>query len=75
MISAFFGKIWGYVLAAAGILAAVAAFWFKAKSEGRQEERAEQTERIHEKVEKADKVRRDQRTGSRKRVSKFDRNR
>lgn len=68
-------KVWGYVVAAGVLLAGVAAFWFKAKSEGKSEERAKQTEKIHEKVAKAEKVRRDQHTTPDKRLRRFDRNR
>ena len=74
MITALFSKVWGYIAAAGVLLAGVAAFWFKAKSEGADQEKAKQTEKIHEKVKDADKARRDQRgSGKRDRVSKFDR--
>ena len=71
------GGIWGYVALAVAAIAGVAGFWFKAKSAGKAQERAKQTEKIHEKVTKADEVRRDVRTDpdKRKRVRRFDRNR
>ena len=69
-------KLWGYVAVAGAAIAGVAAMWLTAKSKGKTEERAEATEKVHEKAETAAKVRRDVRSdpGKRKRVSKFDRN-
>lgn len=66
-------KLWGYLAVAIGAIVAALAFGAKKKSEGRKEERAKQTEKIHEKVEKANKVRRAAPDPERKRVSRFDR--
>lgn len=68
-------KLWGYLAVVVGAAAAIGIFGAKKKAEGKSQERAKQTENIHEKVEKAEKVRRDVRAdpGKRDRVSKFDR--
>lgn len=70
-------KLWGYLAVAGAAIVGFLALWFTAESKGRGKERAKQTKVIHEKVEKADKVRRDVRSDpvKRKRVRKFDRNR
>lgn len=66
---------WGYIAVAVAAVAGVLAFGAKKKSEGRKQERAKQTEKINEKVRKADEVRRAVRTdpGKRDGVRKFDR--
>ena len=56
MITALFSKVWGYILTAGVLLAGVAAFWFKAKHEGADQERAKQRKRDDEVRDKMDKV-------------------
>jgi len=73
MIEALLGDFLGYIIGAGVLIAGALGLWFKAKSEGRQQEKAKQTEKIHEKVTKADKAVRDHRIKPDKRVRKFDR--
>ena len=79
MISAFFAKWGAKLLAALAVigtaLGALRMYGRSKKAQGRSEERERTTEKIHEKVAKADKVRRDQRTAPDKRLRRFDRNR
>ena len=77
MIAAFFAKwsaklLAGFV-AVAAILGGLGMYGRSKKAQGTAEEKAKQTEKIHEKVTKADKAVRDHRIKPDKRVRKFDR--
>ena len=67
--------LWKYIVPVVIALGTLGMYGRSKKAQGRSEERAETTEKIHEKVAKADKVRRDQRTAPDKRLRRFDRNR